>query len=249
MYQNHPVFESPASDAAKLWRYMDFTKLVALLEHQALFFTRSDKFEDPYEGTWPRANVQGMRQLAQPKELGGAGLAEKTVEDSISFMNDMRKIFVVNCWHMNEHESAAMWNLYLKTNEGVAVQTTFGRLRSSLYYGEPINIGLVKYVDYETATLDQGNVLSSIVHKRMSFEHEREVRAVIMRAPPLGEPFSEEFLNSPCNVSVDLPNLVENIYVAPNAPKWCADLVAAVVKRYGFDFPVIQSNLYKPSLY
>ncbi|MCU4716445.1 hypothetical protein OCE25_29900 [Bacillus cereus] len=32
----------------------------------------------------------------------------------------------------NEGESAAMWDLYVKSGEGIAVQTTFGRIKQSL---------------------------------------------------------------------------------------------------------------------
>ena len=33
----------PPPDNAVLWRYMDFTKFVSLLDKQALFFARADK--------------------------------------------------------------------------------------------------------------------------------------------------------------------------------------------------------------
>lgn len=39
----------PASDA-KLWRYMDFTKFVAMLNNKALYFCRLDHLGDPFEG-------------------------------------------------------------------------------------------------------------------------------------------------------------------------------------------------------
>ena len=42
MYQEHPSF-NPPSDNATLWRYMDFTKFVSLLDKSALFFVRADK--------------------------------------------------------------------------------------------------------------------------------------------------------------------------------------------------------------
>lgn len=44
---------------------------------------------------------------------------------------DKKRVFV-NCWHLNEYESAAMWDLYLKNEEGVAIQTTFNRIKKSL---------------------------------------------------------------------------------------------------------------------
>ena len=50
MYKEHEAFAPPPPDAV-LWRYMDFTKFVSLLEKQALFFARADKLEDdPFEG-------------------------------------------------------------------------------------------------------------------------------------------------------------------------------------------------------
>ncbi|MGG0236594.1 hypothetical protein [Bacillus tropicus] len=41
---------SDINDAAKLWRYMDFTKLVSLLSTSTLYFPSSDQFKDVYEG-------------------------------------------------------------------------------------------------------------------------------------------------------------------------------------------------------
>lgn len=35
-----------------------------------------------------------------------------------------RDLMYVSSWHMNEHESTAMWRLYLKSDEGLAIRTT-----------------------------------------------------------------------------------------------------------------------------
>lgn len=42
-------------DGATLWRYMSLEKFVNMLETKSLFFTRADKFEDPFEGFIPSA--------------------------------------------------------------------------------------------------------------------------------------------------------------------------------------------------
>ena len=57
MYKEHRVFNPPESDAV-LWKYMNFTKFVSLLEKQALFFARADKLGDPFEGSFSKANKQ-----------------------------------------------------------------------------------------------------------------------------------------------------------------------------------------------
>jgi hypothetical protein len=60
----HPTFKAPANREASLWRYMDFTKYVSMLEVKALFLARVDQFGDAFEGAWPRhASVSGRKAL------------------------------------------------------------------------------------------------------------------------------------------------------------------------------------------
>ena len=56
MYKEHPDFKTPPQEAL-LWRYLDFTKFVALLDASALFFVRADKLGDPFEGTLSPVNL------------------------------------------------------------------------------------------------------------------------------------------------------------------------------------------------
>lgn len=88
-------------------------------------------------------------------------------------------------------------------------------------------------------------MLSPFVHKRKSFEHEREVRAVVMKWPTgeKGLDFSQETIGAGLKIKVDVERLIEQIYVAPNSPAWFADLLRAVIQRYGYGFPVVQSKL------
>lgn len=248
MFEAHNVFQPPSDEHVKVWRYMDFTKLISLLESNALYFVRTDKFEDPYEGTWPRANVDAMR-FAGTNMVQTDPTATVSGDEVVSMFTGLRKFMAVNCWHMNEHESAAMWRLYLKTNEGIAVQTTYSRLRDSIIDQQKVWIGKVEYVDYESAKLDQANALTAIVHKRLSFEHEREIRAVAFVLPETDESFTDAHLAAGLSVKVDLPTLIERIYVAPDAPGWFVKLVELVVNRYGLKSPVVQSGLYTRSLF
>ena len=47
MYIEHPDFEQPKDESTKVWRYMDISKFLSLLETSSLYFTRSDKFIRP----------------------------------------------------------------------------------------------------------------------------------------------------------------------------------------------------------
>jgi hypothetical protein len=82
------------------------------------------------------------------------------------------------------------------------------------------------------------------MHKRRSYEHEREVRAIFQDWPEgLEEPQEEQ--NHPGRfIAVDLSHLIRQVYIAPAAPAWFGSLVQAVTKRYGLpEVIVTQSEL------
>jgi hypothetical protein len=225
MYQPHPSFLQPENAAVKVWRYMDFTKLVSLVDSRRLFFPRADQLGDSFEGSSPRMNVHARRQIpdAVPPEARESFAKAMAATVSDNRLNELwPKCSAVNCWHMNDYESAAMWKLYLKSNEGIAVQSTYENLRDSLIDGEQIFLGLVKYIDYETELIETGNVLSPFVYKRKSFEHEREVRALVMKFPTKIESdlYGRGTIAQGLKIKVDLERLIERIYVAPSSPAW-----------------------------
>jgi hypothetical protein len=209
---DHPVFDAPADLDAKIWRYMNFTKFVAFLHARSLYFARADRLGDPFEGSFSKANLIPKSQIKD--------LSEETIEQLPYINRGFVRHTYVNCWHMSEYESAAMWSLYAQRGEGIAVQTTFRRLTESFRVGKKTSIfvGTVKYLDYETDRLPLGNAMSAFMHKRKSFEHEREIRALIQRLPTT-DGVADFSGPSPegREIKVHVKTLVENVYVAPYA--------------------------------
>ncbi|MBD9363089.1 DUF2971 domain-containing protein [Methylomonas fluvii] len=244
---DHPCFLPPEDKSVKIWRYMDFTKFVSLLETESLFLSRVDKFEDPYEGATSHANA-----IMRPYLYGEKGIPKEALQQLSKFTKWTRSWTYVNCWHMNNTESAAMWKLYAQTNEAVAIQSTYTKLHDNL--AKDTYVGVVHYIDYDKDWLPEGNGFWPYVHKRQSFEHEKELRVLIQDLPSLEEPdkgldyslVNNEFGKS---IKVDLKKLIENVYVSPVAPKWFFEVVAGVAKRYGCDFEVKQSNLAKEPVF
>ena len=245
MVEEHPVFIAPENSEIKVWRYMDFTKMISLIDTRRLFFTRADMFNDPFEGSYPKINVEARNYV--PPEIPEEG--KEIYTQAMNNMGNINKHWprytAISCWHINEYESAAMWSLYLKSDEGIAIQSTYKRLKKSIIDEERVYLGLVKYIDYEKDLIESGNILGPFVHKRKSFEHERELRGVLMKWPTsAGEKgFTEETITGGVPIKVDIEEMIEKIYVAPNAPKWFADLVKTAIIRYGYNIEVIQSEM------
>lgn len=241
MYKEHPVFEKPENENAKIWRYIDFAKFERLLDKSALFFTRADRLGDPFEGSYSRANIKLRPQVYK----------EKIPLDKLENLSQFYKVFIkhtaINCWHLGEYESAAMWNLYLKSNKGIAIQSTSDLLKTSLKdENHDVFIGKVKYIDFEKDWMPEGNTLYAFVHKRKSFEHEKELRAMIQefRYKKNGElDWSKPLFDDGIYAQVDLGVLIDKIYLAPTSPKWLFELVKSITKKHKLDKDVLPSSL------
>ncbi|WP_372014326.1 hypothetical protein [Pseudoxanthomonas sp. 10H] len=225
---------------------MDFTKFVALLDHSSLFFCRADLFRDPFEGSYSKANVALRPQIYKdlPQEQ-----RERMLEQQERFAKWIREWTYISCWHANQFESAAMWDLYAKTDEAVAIETTYEKLAAAL--SGDAYLGVVRYIDYQTEWLPEGNTFYPFVHKRSSFEHEREVRAVIQDLPVENNQIAVGRPNdtSGRNVEVSLDSLIDTVHVSPTSPAWLMELVSNVAGRYGLKCTVRRSDLYSSPVF
>lgn len=236
---------------------MDFTKFVSMLETRSLFFASSDQLGDPFEGSTSKANYTlrpvVYRKMLEPirDKIGDAAFATAVESFSnahasgASFRKWERQWTFINCWHMNTGESAAMWRLYSKSNEAIAIRSSFSSLANEL--GKGMYVGVVNYIDYEQDWIPEGNGFYPFVHKRKSFSHECEVRAVFLKPPIDLENKTVDFDKRPPNggvpIPVDLTKLVHEVYVAPTCPAWFHELVTQVCERYALDKKVRQSSL------
>lgn len=242
MYKEHPVFNPPPDDAV-LWRYMDFTKFVSLLDRSALFFARADKLGDPFEGSLPNAIRAKARDFFQ-EHLECYRTMLKSIKESAKFM-------LISCWHESEYESAAMWRLYSRETDGIAIRTEFDLFKKSLKCSQDFNVGRINYIDYESDPLPHNDLLSVFLCKRKNFDHEHEVRAIVQLPRPCyrntGQKRTIDVSQDICDVGdyyeVDVSLLVQEVVVAPYAHDWFVELVKSVAGRYNLGAPVVKSTL------
>lgn len=235
---SHPIYPEPAHDE-RLWRYMTLPQLLAALDSRSLHFTRLDMFGDPFEGTVPKLDAEFRVEVARANNYP-AGIFG-TLRESLK----ERRSIAANCWHLSPHESEAMWRLYAE--DGVAVQSTFGRLvRSFSQPGEaqegfPISIGKITYLDFSAERMIGSPAyydrFRAVMHKRRSFEHEKEVRAILHSHEPTDHPQEVRAADVPdegIDIAVDLEVLIENIYISEKTPPWYRKLVATAVRNFGW---------------
>ncbi|EGQ9396001.1 TPA: hypothetical protein ACMDQA_003680 [Vibrio cholerae] len=216
-----------------IWRYLDFTKYVSLLESQSLFFARLDTMEDPFEGTYPKAYLENS--------------IEHNLHRDARSREQLRRHVAINCWHENEYESAAMWKLYLKSDEGIVIQSTTKSLSKELFSNYPSGylpgMGPVRYINFELETPNIG-VLGATMLKRKSFEHEREYRAQLVKSHSYDEIDGvEEIPIEGVSLPIEPDGLIHCVYVSPTSKTWFYELVKSISRKYGLTCEVKRSEL------
>src|SRR6266571_5075287 len=158
MREKHPVFETVERDAP-IWRYFDFPKFISFLDQRALWFSRANLLGDPLEGSFTRTRAAEREALLRnPPEGRTRADLERVFRLNESLFAQMPRCTYINCWHLGDHESMALWHGYGGGKYGVAVRSTFGLLDDLLPkevpHGLPpqVLIGRVRYIDLASET-------------------------------------------------------------------------------------------------
>lgn len=224
----HLQIDKSLNEGIKLWRYMNLAKLISLLDTKAIWLARADTFRDKHEGRFP----DEMRGLIEKAYESFRADDPSPIKDAEDFQDYLLKNTFISCWHKNIDENMAMWEIYGRDTNAIAVQTTVSRIRngtdSSGLNGHSL---LFKPVVYQKAE-DVPGVLSyedCFFRKRPHFAFEQEVRISLdtySRATPTkNTPYGHQL-----RCSID--KLIESIYIHPDSAKWFQDVVVSITKHY-----------------
>ena len=184
-----PSYASPPQPDTDLWlwRYMNYERFKSFLETKSIFFPKVTTFSDPLECSvsikeqmnWLNSIRATAYQFSDndldsfPEEEKMAIIANR-IQEEISNNKEFRNNVLISCWHANDYESEAMWQLYKgKYHHTVAISINMCNLRNAL--PKPIHVGAVSYVDFEQVYPTKIRAFK----KHISYEHEKEIRAVI----------------------------------------------------------------------
>jgi hypothetical protein len=258
VYKNHYAFEKPDNNVAQIWKYMTLSEFISLLDSKMLFFCVVNKFEDKFEGSITQKDLENRVSMFNYLKTNYPEYSDDLSIKEKKLRKDLRSLVCINSWHLNNSESAAMWKVHLKENEGIAIQSTFNRFVQALTgdKGNNVYIGKVKYIDYSKDNIPDDHFIYPILHKRQSFEFEHELRAVVSVIPidkPEFTAFSASFkkYKKGVYVPVDLSLLIEKIFVSPNMENWQLKIVKSLTEKYlskDFSKNVFRSDLTKKPL-
>jgi hypothetical protein len=204
---------------------MDVSKFLWLIAEKKLHFARLDQLQDGFEGSSTRRTLDGIRKF-----LEGIGQS-KGWENFRRIYRDSREKMYVNCWCCGDAESEAMWRLYCPDRNGVAIQTTYKKLTNSIEEDERLFIGRVTYADYESLNFPNSNLFYPVMHKRIAFSHESEVRVVCRIDAPEGEEQPLGF-----ELDWDPQQIVDAVFVDPYGPQYHFQAVSAALRALAPDW-------------
>lgn len=246
-------FTKKLPEDTKIWRYMDFSKYVSLLETKKLYFSIVEKLEDKLEGLPTKADYESQKSFCSYYETQGNDLADTYVDMQIGATKKrklLKKLFYVSCWRIDENESPKAWKRYVNSGKGVAIQTTYGKLIEIIKDCEQSII--VEMVDYSDNTAKPNDhYIRTFLHKNPLYKWENELRAVFSKIPiqyPEIPPYPMEPYAYGELVVMNMDKLMQKIAVYPESGKRFLSLVKLVTEEYlsrDFSRRVKESDLTK----
>lgn len=120
-----------------------------------------------------------------------------------------------------------MWKLYSNYENGIAIQTTYGKLKESFHFNEKIIYGgKISYVDPEKHITTYGNTMTPFMEKRLFFIDEKELR--LLTVIP-----NENLDKNGRLISCDLGTLIESVYISPKCEVGFKMKVQQLIKDLG----------------
>lgn len=225
-----------------------------MLQNRGLYFNRSDEFSDPFEGIYPKERLKKEYERNLFSKITESILAdndhypEEAVRDDpkkevLKLSDRFRSRSYMNCWHMNESESMAMWKSYIDSGDGVLIKSTYSKLKSAIdvHNDHKYRMGTVDYlpwfddkVEEELDESEQHNRFYAFMYKQEEYEYENEVRVIISQ-----QEGSDGFF-----VKTDLNELIDEVIISPNSPPWSGiQFWENILRKYRVRSDVRKSDL------
>lgn len=233
----HIVGDQELNMSEPLWRYFKTERFIDLLQSKQLYFASARQFEDPFEGA---VAVLPPGFPVDPRYA--------TQESGEQAFEELRRLTKISCWHRASYESDAMWQLYAGLRKGVAVRTSPERITCAIkpfrlkpeYGEEALWMGNVRYLDLLKVRLNVG-MEERFWYKHMAFAWEQEFRLAI--SVRIAEEFGVSVPEQGIKVDVDIPALVEKVYLGPSLPEIDSAAIRSALQTHGLEDRIRVSSM------
>jgi len=220
---------------------MSLTKFMYLLQNKTLYMAsihtliqKYDKLEGKLYPETIQYIIENGRQMTQCLEKRYGSVNDATVETNQIYLKNLASRTFASCWHIGENDTPCMWAIYAPRKFGIAIQSTYKRLHDSLNTNHEVCIGVVKY--QKPTKENRLNPYEHFLHKREPYRFESELRVLINinnkeRCPPH------------LDISVNLDELLENVYIKPRTKESDKKIITALMKKYCLNRLVLPSTL------
>ena len=192
----------------QLWKYMDFWKCEDLCRRSALYFSRPDKFTDPFEGRFSLGN--STRMSASDAAFHAAYRIAPVGKELETSQEIMRQCVFISCWQRSKTESWEMWKAYTSGCESVVIVTSAKALYT--FVPERIMKSPVKYHDNGFPRTEFSHT-AIFFYKPNGYSFEREYRLLL--AP--GEKESVSLDEVGRRIPIKLKKIVHRVITHPGA--------------------------------
>jgi hypothetical protein len=245
MIIKHPLFAIPKDDLG-LIRFMNLDKFEHLLITSSLYFVRADKLKtaDSLEGTLTKKEFEFLKsrmfgpgfykslsnfkindRRIKPVAIGRTAITGDRNLDLRNIRREFQRVYenrkqglFINCWCISDHELNPMWKAYTETGKGVAIRTTFNKLKKALENSDKIIAKKISYCDFNDISAEiiknppiifKGGIIALLIDmlfkKHRPYETEQELRLILM-----DEDYLSLYPNSPMMPDIDV-SLHKNI--------------------------------------
>jgi hypothetical protein len=233
-YYKHPDLVLPDNNYV-IWRYMDLSKFLSMLNYDAIFFSRADKQTDKLEGEYPN----GM--LSEIERRWGEGIKS---DDGVTYTflewHVKKEIAsrLISCWSTNPVETRRRWIEYTINTESVAIRSTIGKLTSCFDEEEEpvVWIGKVRYGEEENKLpgssfrWNANYFLYPFFAKDETYRWENEIRAIVNISQKKQAKLGHS--SNGCYIKANLQKLIESVWVHPKSSISLWNQVKAALESY-----------------
>jgi len=219
-----------------LYRYLSIEAFLYLREFSRLTVSKITDWPDSFEGSrYEFLRMAKKQELSDvPKADFYASCWTLQTEARCLFSNDEQ--FGKAQQELSRCGSAAMWETYCSKG-GVRIKTTLGKVDNLLASGLPnckIFRGKVYYepTDSWEKTINAPNLVSTLLHKRVSYRSESEYRFILLADNPKQESIMSIQIN-------DLFELLDEILISPATSSniWLSRTLYNIAVGVSIDFP------------